>query len=114
MSETSSKLPYVARVQKQVLFDLKSHARTDSVVAFQDTLINKLREFVSVSDSVRELEQDQLKISRDQISLLLLSQNKDIELIGIKNKEINRQKRLKILGFIAVPVVMVLTLTFLN
>ncbi len=98
-------------ISQQVLIDLQKGDYCDSVRASQDILLTSLRQGQVLQDSVLQTYKDRNKISRHQIGLLLLSQDKDKELISIKNKEVNKQKRLKVLGFtlaVATPVILLL------
>lgn len=104
---TRAQIPYIVKVQRQALFELSNYARTDSVLVVQSVLLDNLRKVVSASDSIQALQKDQLQISRDQISLLLLSQNKDIELINIKNKENRKLKRQNVGLKVLIPIALV-------
>lgn len=95
------------------LYQLAERDQCMAVRIQQDTLIQALRVETHKSDSLITGYKVMIQDSRAQVSLLLLASHKDLELIGIKNKQIRKQKRLKVLGFtlaVAAPVVTVLLL----
>lgn len=101
-------------IPQRVLYELARLDECDSVRSEQARTIASLNNYAVKADSALSVLDSMNKLSRDQISLLLLSQSKDIELISIKNKELRRQKRLKVLGFIAAPILVLVTVLLLN
>ncbi len=97
-------------IPQKILFELLQLDYCDSVKESLSHLNESQRDYIEKQDSLSYLQRSQILLSRDQISLLLLSSTKDKELLSIKTKEINRQKRLKVLGFVVAPVVLVLAL----